>query len=238
MKGVILAGGLGSRLFPVTKVVNKHMLPIYNKPMIFYPLNTLISLGIKEVLITSNKKGIASLSQLLGSGEEFGVEISYRIQEKAGGISDALKLARGFASNQSIAMILGDNIFLSKIDISNFKEGAQIFLKEVDKPEEFGIAEMRKGKIINIEEKPKNPKSNLCVTGLYLYDNTVFSKIETLKPSARGELEITDLNNAYLREGKLFFSKVGGLWLDAGTDFDELHQSSKAVKEFQDSQKN
>jgi len=238
MKGVILAGGLGSRLFPVTKVVNKHMLPIYNKPMIFYPLNALISLGIKEILVTSSREGVASLSRLLGSGEEFGVEISYRIQEKPGGISDALKLAKGFANNQSIAMILGDNIFLSKIDISNFKEGAQIFLKEVDKPEEFGIAEIREGKIINIEEKPKNPKSNLCVTGLYLYDNTVFSKIKTLKPSARGELEITDLNNAYLREGKLFFSKVDGLWLDAGTDFDELHQSTKAVKEFQDSQKN
>lgn len=232
MKGVILAGGMGTRLFPVTKVVNKHLLPVYNQPMIYYPLKTLISLGIKDILITSNKDGLALISKLLGSGEEFGANIYYRVQETAGGLSDALNLAKGFTGDDSLAVILGDNIFLGKLKMPEFEEGAVVFLKEVDNPSSFGIAEIRNGQIINIEEKPKNPKTNLCVTGLYVYDSGVFSKIKNLKPSARGELEITDLNNEYIREGKLKHSIVECPWFDAGTDFDSLHENSMKVKDF------
>ncbi|MBI3671345.1 NTP transferase domain-containing protein, partial [Candidatus Azambacteria bacterium] len=195
MKGIILAGGTGSRLYPLTKVTNKHLLPVYNKPMIYYPLNTLIKAGVKDILIISGQEYSGHFSTLLGSGHEFGVKLTYEVQEKAAGIADALSLAENFADNQKIVVILGDNIF--EDDISEYfneflkqEKGAKIFLKEVNDAHRFGVAEISGDKIINIEEKPKMPKTNLAVSGLYMYDYDVFGIIKGLKPSQRGEYEI------------------------------------------------
>ena len=230
MKGVLLAGGTGSRLLPLTKVTNKHLLPVYNKPMIYYPLETLKSMGIKEILIISGPEHCGHILNLLGSGREQGLTISYEIQDNAGGIAQALGLAKNFAGNEDIAVILGDNIFQDKLNVSDFKEGARIFIKEVEDPKRFGVVEIEKEKIKSIEEKPENPKSNYAVTGLYIYDNNVFDIIKTLKPSGRGELEITDVNNAYVQQGKMSFSMLDGYWSDAGT-FESLHRASTIVKE-------
>ncbi|MEK6934298.1 MAG: sugar phosphate nucleotidyltransferase [Nanoarchaeota archaeon] len=232
MKGIILAGGKATRLYPITKFINKHLLPVYDKPMIYYPLQTLISMGIKEICIVSNREGVPAIIQYLGSGEEFGVDISYKIQEEAGGISHALKLTKNFAHKEPITVILGDNIFIEKIKMPDFREGAHIFLKEVNDPKRFGVAVIQRDKVKEIVEKPEYPKSNLAIVGLYIYDKDVFNKIENLKPSARGELEITDLNLEYLKENKLTHSIVQGAWLDAGT-FDSLVESSKHIMDIQ-----
>jgi len=230
MKGVLLAGGTGSRLLPLTKVTNKHLLPVYDKPMIYYPLETLKSMGIKDIMIVSGPEHCGHILNLLGSGRNQGLNLSYEIQDEAGGIAQALGLAKNFAGNEDIAVILGDNIFQDSFDIKNFKEGARVFIKEVNDPKRFAVAEIEGNKIKNMEEKPENPKSNYAVTGLYIYDNKVFDIIKTLKPSGRGELEITDVNNAYVQQGKMSFSMLDGYWSDAGT-FESLHRASTIVKE-------
>jgi len=229
MKGVVLAGGTGSRLFPLTKVTNKHLLPVWDKPMIFYPLNTLISMGIDDIMIVSSNEHCGHVLQLLGSGRDFGARFSYEIQDKVGGIAHALGLAEKFANKENVAVILGDNIFEDKFDISSFSSGAKLFLKEVENSERFGVAEIQDNKLINIEEKPKEPKSRLAVTGLYAYDNNVFDIIKTLNPSGRGELEITDVNNAYLKKGLVDYSFVMGSWTDAGT-FESLYRANSIAK--------
>ncbi|WP_440949845.1 sugar phosphate nucleotidyltransferase [Methanosphaerula subterraneus] len=232
MKGVILAGGTGSRLLPLTKVTNKHLLPVYDRPMIFYPLQKLIDAGIEEIMIVSGRGHAGHFLELLGSGAAFGVRLTYEIQDGAGGIAQALGLARKWAQGDSIAVILGDNIFEDDFreKITSFTSGSRIFLKEVPDANRFGVAQVEGDRVIGIEEKPKEPKSNLAVTGLYLYDSAVFEIISTLKPSARGELEITDVNNAYIARGAMGFSVLEGFWSDAGT-FDSLMRASLMVQE-------
>jgi glucose-1-phosphate thymidylyltransferase len=237
MKGIILAGGTGSRLFPLTKITNKHLLPVYDKPMICYPLNTLIDAGIDDILIVSGRGHVGHFLELLGSGSEMGVRLSYEIQEGAGGIAHALGLARLFASDDSVTVILGDNIFADSVHdaVQSFESGARIFLKEVSDAKRFGVAEIKDSHIVGIEEKPKLPKTNLAVTGLYIYDSDVFRIIRELKPSGRGELEITDVNNAYIRKNAMTFSLLPGFWSDAGT-FDSLLRASNQVKEYRKKQ--
>lgn len=235
MKGVILAGGTGTRLHPLTKVTNKHLLPIYNKPMIFHPLETLIKGGIKEILIITGGEDVGDFMKLLGSGREFGVDLTYKIQDTAGGIAHALSLAKDFVGNEKFAVILGDNVFEDDISchVNDFKNSnfeSMVFLKEVHDPHRFGVAEVDGKKIISIEEKPKIPKTNFAVTGLYMYTPKVFSIIKTLKPSARGELEITDVNNNYIKSGSMTFSFLNGFWSDAGT-FESMHRATNFVKE-------
>jgi dTDP-4-dehydrorhamnose reductase/glucose-1-phosphate thymidylyltransferase short form len=231
MKGIILAGGTGSRLYPLTKVTNKHLLPVYDKPMIYYPLQTLVAAGIKDIMIVSGRGHVGHFLELLGSGKEFGVRLTYEIQEGAGGIAEALGLAESWAGTDNVAVILGDNIFQDDIrkDVESFEGGAKIFLKEVPDAHRFGVAEVKGNRVLGIEEKPKKPKSNLAVTGLYLYDAGVFEVIKTLKPSGRGELEITDVNNAYIRRGAMEFSVLKGFWSDAGT-FESLFKASMLVR--------
>jgi len=232
MRGIILAGGTGSRLFPLTKVTNKHLLPVYDKPMIYYPLKTLVSAGITDIMIVSGRGHAGHFLELLGSGAEFGVKITYEIQEKAGGIAQALGLAEKWADEEAVAVILGDNLFQDNVknDVASFKKGAKIFLKEVPDAERFGVAELSTDRVLSIEEKPKKPKSNYAVTGLYLYDAEVFSIIRTLKPSGRGELEITDVNNAYLKKGIMQYTILNGFWSDAGT-FDSLLRAGMLVQQ-------
>ena len=231
MKGIILAGGTGSRLYPLTKVTNKHLLPVYDKPMIYYPLQTLIDAGIKDIMIVSGRGHAGHFLELLGSGADSGVHLTYEIQEKAGGIAQALGLAGDFADNGSVAVILGDNIFQDNVRdaVETFKHGARIFLKEVPDAGRFGVAEIKGKNIISIEEKPAVPKSNLAVTGLYIYDSRVFDIIQNLKLSGRGELEITDVNNEYIRMGEMSFSVLSGFWSDAGT-FESLFHASELVR--------
>ncbi len=228
MKGVILAGGLGTRLYPLTHVSNKHLLPVYDKPMIFYPIQTLVNAGIKDILIVTSGPHVGHFLGVLKNGKEVGLRhLEYAYQEKPdGGIADALSLAEDFADGESVAVILGDNTTDADIseDVKNFKDGALVFLKEVNDPQRFGVAQVEGDKIKEIEEKPKDPKSNLAITGLYLYDANVFSYIKKTKPSGRGELEITDVNREYLKDGKLNWTKLNGFWSDAGT-FDSLFQS-------------
>ncbi|WKV08530.1 sugar phosphate nucleotidyltransferase [Thermoanaerobacterium sp. CMT5567-10] len=231
MKGVILAGGTGSRLFPLTKVTNKHLLPVGKYPMIYYPIYRLIEAGITEILIVTGKEHMGSVVNLLGSGYELGVEFTYKIQDQPGGIAQALGLAEHFVNGDKCVVILGDNIFEDNINsfVSSFKKqekGAKVLLKEVPDPERFGVAELKGDKIISIEEKPKNPKSNYCVTGIYMYDSRVFDIIKTLKPSGRGELEITDVNNAYIKDGTLTYDILEGSWTDAGT-FESLKRANE-----------
>ncbi|MBI2587938.1 NTP transferase domain-containing protein [Candidatus Azambacteria bacterium] len=235
MKGVILAGGKGTRLLPITKVTNKHLLPVYNKPMIYYPLETLTFMGIRDILIVSGPEHAGHFLHLLGSGREFGVRLSYEVQEEAGGIAQALGLAEDFADNGKVMAILGDNIFedhaLIRRAAQNFlkqKHGAKIFLKRVGDAKRFGVAEISGRKIVNIEEKPKKPKTNLAVTGLYMYDRAVFRIIQDLKPSGRGELEITDVNNAYVAAGTMTYQILQGAWTDAGT-FESLLRATNLV---------
>ncbi len=231
MKGIILAGGTGSRLYPLTKVTNKHLLPVYDKPMIYYPLQTLIDAGITEIMIVSGRGHAGHFLELLGSGADFGLHLTYEIQEKAGGIAQALGLADDFVDNEPVTVILGDNIFQDNVlnAVLTFKSGARIFLKEVPDAKRFGVAQIKGNKIISIEEKPAKPKSNLAVTGLYIYDADVFEIIRTLKPSGRGELEITDVNNEYIRLEKMDFSMLHGYWSDAGT-FESLFRASELVR--------
>ena len=234
MKGVVLAGGTGSRLFPLTKITNKHLLPIYDKPMIYYPIQTLVDAGIREILIVTGGRNSGDFLRLLANGREFGLKhIDYTYQEGEGGIADALALAEHFADGDKICVILGDNIIENTIlqaveDFRKQPSGAKILLKEVADAERFGVAEIRDGRIAAIEEKPKHPKSNYAVTGIYMYDGSVFDKVRTLVPSHRGELEITDVNNAYIREGTMTYAHLDGWWTDAGT-FESLLRAGNLV---------
>jgi len=220
MKGIILAGGTGSRLYPLTKVTNKHLLPVGHKPMIYYPIEKLTEAGIDEILIVTGTEHMGSVVNLLGSGREFNCRFTYKVQDEAGGIAQALGLAENFVKDDSMVVILGDNIFeQSLVDpIRNYNEmGAQILLKEVDDPHRFGVAEIDGSRIASIEEKPDEPKSNYAVTGVYMYDNKVFDYIRNLEPSDRGELEITDVNNYYIKNSAMIYSILEGWWTDAGT---------------------
>ena len=230
MKGVILAGGLGSRLLPLTKVTNKHLLPVYDRPMIYYPIQTLVDAGIRDILLVTGGNSAGDFLRLLGNGQEFGLEhVNYTYQEGEGGIADALRLARFFVGNDRIVVVLGDNIVQDSIAsyVRNFEQqesGAKILLKEVEDPQRFGVAQLEDGRVIGIEEKPAKPKSNLAVTGIYMYDAAVFDIIETLEPSDRNELEITDVNNDYIRRGLMTYDLLDGWWTDAGT-FESLHKA-------------
>ena len=234
IKGVILAGGLGTRLYPLTKITNKHLLPVYGKPMIYYPIQTLVDAGIKDILIVTGGVHAGEFLRLLGDGAEFGLNhINYTYQEGEGGIAEALRLARHFADKDRIIVILGDNIIEKNIKgaVEEFKKqqrGARILLKKVEDPGRFGVAEFKGKKIVSIEEKPKKPKSDYAVTGIYMYDERVFDIIKTLKPSRRGELEITDVNNAYIKRGELEYSMLDGWWTDSGT-FDSLLRANNLV---------
>lgn len=234
MKGVVLAGGSGSRLNPLTRVTNKHLLPVYDRPMVYYPIQTLVDGGIQEILLVTGGKNAGDFLRLLGNGRAFGLKhLNYTYQEGEGGIADALSLAEHFADGDSICVVLGDNIIQDDIRsaIEKFKhqrEGAKIFLKEVPDAHRFGVAEISAGRVLAIEEKPPNPKSNYAVAGIYLYDNTVFEKIKRLKPSGRGELEITDVNNFYVEQGNLTFDILDGWWTDAGT-FESLLRANNLV---------
>jgi len=217
MKGVVLAGGTGSRMKPLTNVTNKHLLPVYNKPMIEYPLDTLVKAGIKDILVVSGREHAGRLFDYLGSGRERGINLMYEQQDEAGGIAQALGLAKSFVGRDNLAVILGDNIFEDVFDFSSFDRGAMIFLKEVSNPQRFGVAKLDRRRVIGIEEKPEKPATNYAVTGLYLYDPTVFGIIETLRLLVGGELEITDVNNKYIDMGKMSYKFVKGRWTDAGT---------------------
>ena len=234
MKGIILAGGSGTRLFPLTKVTNKHLLPIGKVPMIYHPLKKLLEAGITEILVVTGVDHMGHVVGLLGSGKDLNCEFTYRVQDEAGGIAQALGLARQFANGHRMVVILGDNIFEDPLTeyVKNFavqKAGARIILKEVADPERFGVAELKGDRVIGIEEKPQKPKGNLAVTGVYMYDSQVFEIIRTLKPSARGEMEITDVNNAYIQRGELAYDIFKGWWTDAGT-FESWHLANELVR--------
>ena len=234
MKGVILAGGLGTRLYPLTKVTNKHLLPVYDKPMIYYPIQSLINAGVDDILIVTGGNNAGDFLKLLGNGKEFGLKhINYTYQEGEGGIAEALRLAEFFASGERICVVLGDNIIEKNIRkaVENFRrqrEGAKILLKEVPDPQRFGVAELKGDRIARIEEKPKEPKSQYAVIGIYLFDQEVFNTIKTLKPSDRGELEITDVNNRYIEKGLMTWDILEGWWTDAGT-FESLLRANQLV---------
>ena len=240
MKGVVLAGGLGKRLYPLTKITNKHLLPVYNKPMIYYPVETLVEAGIKDILIVTGGHHAGEFLRLLGNGHQFGLKhINYTYQEGEGGIAQALGLAEHFADSEKIVVILGDNIIEKSMksavdDFKNQPKGAKILIKKVPDPERFGVVTFNKNKQIKkIEEKPKRPASDYIVTGIYMYDSKVFDIIKTLKPSKRGELEITDVNNAYLSMKELTYSILKGWWTDSGTFDSLLRANSLVAKEAQ-----
>ncbi|HEX7343404.1 MAG TPA: sugar phosphate nucleotidyltransferase [bacterium] len=234
MKGIILAGGSGTRLFPLTKVTNKHLLPIGRVPMIYHPIHKLLEAGITEILIVTGVEHMGHVVGLLGSGRDFNCEFTYRVQDEAGGIAQALGLAKQFANGHRMVVILGDNIFEDSLTeyVKNFavqKSGARIVLKEVADPVRFGVAELKGDRVVGIEEKPAKPKSNLAVTGVYMYDSDVFEVIRTLKPSGRGEMEITDVNNVYIRRGELAYDVFKGWWTDAGT-FESWHLANELIR--------
>lgn len=230
MKGVILAGGTGSRLAPMTRVTNKHLLPVYDKPMIMYPLQTLIDAGLKDIMIISGKGHAGHFLELLGSGREYGVRLNYAVQEEPKGIAHALSLAEDFADEENLAVILGDNLYEDTFSFDEFKSGARIYLKEVDDPQRFGVPSLDGTRVVKITEKPNTPDTSFAVSGLYLYDTTVFDKIRNLIPSLRGEFEITDVNNQYIEEGVLQANFVEGFWTDAGT-VDSLHKAGILMKQ-------
>ncbi|WPP42089.1 sugar phosphate nucleotidyltransferase [Paenibacillus hunanensis] len=222
MKGIILAGGTGTRLYPLTKVTNKHLLPVGKYPMIFHSVQKLKQSGIQDILIVTGKDHMGDVVNLLGSGREMGVTFTYKVQDEAGGIAQALDLAEQFVNGDQMVVILGDNVFADDISpfVQNFREqknGAKLLLQQVQDPQRFGVAELEGERIVSIEEKPKNPKSDYAVTGIYMFDSRVFDIVKTLKPSDRGELEITDVNNAYIASGELSFDILQGWWTDAGT---------------------
>ncbi|MFD1885686.1 sugar phosphate nucleotidyltransferase [Paenibacillus wenxiniae] len=222
MKGIILAGGTGTRLFPLTKVTNKHLLPVGKYPMIFHAVYKLKQSGIQDILIVTGKDHMGDVVNLLGSGREMGVTFTYKVQDEAGGIAQALDLAEQFVNGDQMVVILGDNVFADDIApfVQNFRDqktGAKLLLQQVQDPQRFGVAELEGERIVSIEEKPKNPKSDFAVTGIYMFDSQVFDIVKTLKPSDRGELEITDVNNAYITRGELSFDILQGWWTDAGT---------------------
>lgn len=235
MKGIVLAGGTGSRLFPLTKVTNKHLLPVGKKPMIYYPIEKLLDAGIQEILVVTGLEHMGDVVNLLGSGKDFGCRFTYRVQDEAGGIAQALNLAEHFVHGDRCTVILGDNIFSDSIkgEVEAFLKcpnGARIMLKEVADPQRFGVAELSGDRVVKIVEKPKNPVSNWAVTGIYMFDAQVFEIIKTLKPSARGEYEITDVNNHYISKGQMTFGKFSGWWSDAGT-FESLARVNKLLEE-------
>ena len=234
MKGIVLAGGTGSRLFPLTKITNKHLLPIYDRPMIYFPIQTLVDAGIRDILIVTGGRNSGDFLRLLANGKQWGLNhINYTYQEGEGGIAEALALAEHFADDEKICVVLGDNIIEGSIAsaVNEFLQqdrGAKILLKQVPDAERFGVAEIQGNRIVGIEEKPKNPKSNYAVTGIYMYDETVFQKVRKLVPSGRGELEITDVNNAYIEEGTMSYAYLDGWWTDAGT-FESLLRATNLV---------
>jgi len=235
MKGIVLAGGTGSRLFPLTKVTNKHLLPVGRKPMIYYPIMKLIEAGVREILIVTGVEHMGDVVTLLGSGKEFDCRFTYKVQDQAGGIAQALGLAENFVHGDSMVVILGDNVFEDSLvefvkDFAVQGSGAKIILKETPDPERFGVAELDGDRVVSIEEKPKKPKTNWAVTGVYFYDTDVFGIIRTLKPSARGELEITDVNNVYIAKGTMTWGKFKGWWTDAGT-FESLRKADELASE-------
>ena len=236
MKGVILAGGLGTRLYPLTKITNKHLLPIFDRPMIYYPIEALIHAGIRDIMIVTGGKKSGDFLSLLGNGSDFGLKhLNYTYQKGEGGIAEALGLCEHWAAGEPVCVILGDNIIEKNITraVRHFREqksGAKILLKEVNDPERFGVAELKGERVLAIEEKPKRPKSNLAVIGIYLYDARVFEIIKTLEPSDRGELEITDVNNWYIRDGSMTYEVLDGWWTDAGT-FESLLRAANLVAE-------
>jgi len=236
MKGVVLAGGLGSRLLPLTRITNKHLLPVHNLPMVYYPIQALVNVGVTEILVVTGGHNAGDFLRLLANGKDFGLkQMNYAYQEGEGGIADALRLAEHFSDGQPVCVVLGDNIiennFLEAAEsFARQQRGAHIVLKQVHDPERFGCPEIKDGRILRIEEKPRRPKSSYAVTGIYMYDNSVFEKITTLKPSGRGELEVTDINNLYLQEGTLSHSILEGWWTDAGT-FESLRHASNLVAE-------
>ncbi len=234
MRGIILAGGLGKRLSPLTKISNKHLLPVFNKPMIFYPIQILVDAGIKDILVVTGGNHAGEFLRLLGNGHQFGLKhLNYTYQEGEGGIAAALGLAEHFADGEKVVVVLGDNIIEKDIkkavnDFDKQPKGAKILIKQVDDPGRFGVVTMQSDKINSIEEKPKKPKSNYIVTGIYMYDNQVFDIVKTLKPSSRNELEITDVNNAYLKKGELTYEVLNGWWSDSGT-FDSLLRAGNLI---------
>jgi glucose-1-phosphate thymidylyltransferase len=236
MKGVVLAGGLGSRLFPLTKITNKHLLPVFDKPMIYYPIQALINAGIDDIMIVTGGNFAGHFLQLLGNGKEFGLKhLNYTYQEGEGGIADALSLVEHFADDEAVCVVLGDNIIENNIkqakeDYEKQCGGAKILLKKVHDPNRFGVPELDGEKVLNIVEKPKDPKSDFAVIGIYFFDNTVFDIIKTLKPSDRGELEITDVNNHYINRGEMTWNELDGWWTDAGTFESLLHASNLIAK--------
>ena len=234
MKGVVLAGGTGSRLMPLTKVTNKHLLPVGQKPMIYHPVEKLTGAGIEEILIVTGVEHMGDVVSLLGSGKDFGARFTYKVQDEAGGIAQALALAENFAGGSRVAVILGDNIFEDALsnEVEQYRRqaaGARVLLKEVPDPERFGVAEVKDGKVLGVEEKPKQPKSRYAVTGVYFYDDQVFDIIRMQKPSGRGEMEITDVNNTYLLRGQLTYGTMAGWWSDAGT-FESLSRVQGLVE--------
>jgi glucose-1-phosphate thymidylyltransferase len=234
MKGVILAGGLGTRLFPLTKVTNKHLLPVYNKPMIYYPIQTLVNAGISDILLVAGGNNAGDFLRLLGNGKEFGLQhLNYTYQEGEGGIAAALSLAEFFVQKEPLCVVLGDNIIERNIIVAaeaykKHGRGAKVLLKEVKDPQRFGVAVLEGDHLVRIEEKPKQPKSPYITTGIYFYDEEIFEIILTLKPSARGELEITDVNNAYIERGLMTWDLLEGWWTDAGT-FESLRLAGQLV---------
>ncbi len=233
MKGIILAGGSATRLRPCTKITSKQLLPVYNKPMIYYPLNTLIKAGIKDIMIIVSPERAGNFLNLLGSGREFGVRFTYEVQDKPRGLADAFIIGEKFIGDDNVAMILGDNIFEDDFsdDIKNFKKGGKIFAKRVDDPKRFGVVAFDDNmQATSIEEKPESPKSDYAITGLYIYDQRVVAAAKNVQPSERGEIEITDLHNYYLNLGELETAIVEGAWLDAGT-FDSLLEAQILAKE-------
>jgi glucose-1-phosphate thymidylyltransferase len=236
MKGVVLAGGTGSRLYPLTKVTNKHLLPVGMAPMIWHPLWKMLEAGIEEILIVTGTEHMGDVVALMGSGKDFGCRFTYKVQDEAGGIAQALGLAENFAGGAPICVILGDNIFQDSLqaEVEAFEgqaRGARILLKPVEDPQRYGVAEVKDGQVLGIEEKPRQPKSNLSVTGIYFYDAAVFDIIHTVKPSGRGEMEITDVNNAYIAKGQMTFGTLQGWWTDAGTFPSLAHANELALNE-------
>jgi glucose-1-phosphate thymidylyltransferase len=234
VKGVVLAGGRATRLRPLTQVTNKHLLPVYDKPLIYYPLEAMARAGVEEVLLITNPEHAGHFLQLLRTGSEFGLKLTYELQEQAGGLAQAVGLAEPFARGSKLLVLLGDNIFTHDLRpaVEAFRQqahGALIFATRVDEPQHYGVVEMNDGLVVGIEEKPAAPKSNLAQTGIYLYDERVFSFMERLTPSARGELEITDLNNIYVSEGTMRCEVLDGYWIDAGTSHDELLEANLKV---------
>lgn len=236
MKGVVLAGGKATRLRPLTKVTNKHLLPIYDQPLIYYPLHAMARAGVRDVLVITNPEHAGHFIQLLGSGRDFGLKLAYELQEEAGGLAQAVSLAESFVGHEKMLVLLGDNIFTHDLrtSVERFsaeQEGAVVFGVEMANPEQYGVIEMDGERVVGIEEKPSNPRSHLIQTGIYMYDEHVWSHLKGLTPSARGELEITDLNNLYVQQGTMRCETLEGYWIDAGTSHDELLAANVAVAE-------